>query len=176
MQILQSSRLRPVPPTPAATTTAPLLAATPYLATYLLMHASAATNATTNNAPVPCAMHRRPPAPPSQPAALLCLLPQASAAKSERDKASGGAKRSTAISSTALTPGTPFLYDTCLALAYYACNRLQAAKYRHLRFELSGATVQVRLLCSYRLSCKAACCHAASAYYTACNINSCPLH
>lgn len=72
------------------------------------------------------------------------LLPQASAAKAERDKASGSAKRSTAISSTALTPGTPFLYDTCLALAYYACNRLQAAKYRHLRFELSGATVQVR--------------------------------
>jgi 5'-3' exonuclease len=71
-------------------------------------------------------------------------LAQATSAKAERDKKSGGGKRSTAISSTALTPGTPFLYDTCLALAYYVCNRLQAAKYKHLRFEVSGATVQVR--------------------------------
>lgn len=67
---------------------------------------------------------------------------------SEERKGNGGngpkpkKARQTVISSTALTPGTPFMHDVELSLTFYVCSRLLANKYRHLHMELSGPTVK----------------------------------
>ncbi len=45
-----------------------------------------------------------------------------------------------------LTPGTPLMAEIERSLEFYICQRLQ--KWRHLQFELSGARVQVIILCS----------------------------
>lgn len=48
-----------------------------------------------------------------------------------------------------LTPGTPLMAEIERSLEFYICQRLQ--KWRHLQFELSGARVQVLLLCIAKL-------------------------
>eukprot|EP00878_Enallax_costatus_P009861 GHUV01010298.1.p1 GENE.GHUV01010298.1~~GHUV01010298.1.p1 ORF type:complete len:210 (+),score=59.01 GHUV01010298.1:183-812(+) len=50
-------------------------------------------------------------------------------------------KRSTVVSSTALTPGTPFMHDVAVSCSYFICSRLATAKWRQVEFELSGPTV-----------------------------------
>ena len=48
------------------------------------------------------------------------------------------------VSPLALTPGTPFMQELHEAMAYYICQRLVGVKWKNLRMELSGSTVQVR--------------------------------
>eukprot|EP00210_Caulerpa_lentillifera_P003387 g3231.t1 len=51
-------------------------------------------------------------------------------------------KRDKIVSPLAITPGTPFMEQVHEALAYYICQRLINHKWKHLRMELSGSTVQ----------------------------------
>ncbi len=54
-------------------------------------------------------------------------------------------RRAPAISSVALSPGSPLMLEVEGSLAYYVCHALQGSRYAHLSFEISGATVPVSL-------------------------------
>ncbi len=54
-------------------------------------------------------------------------------------------RRAPAISSVALSPGSPLMLEVEGSLAYYVCQALQGSRYAHLAFEISGATVPVSL-------------------------------
>lgn len=54
-------------------------------------------------------------------------------------------ERGKTVSSLALTPGTPFMQDVHEAISYFICQRLISQKWKHLRMELSGSTVQANL-------------------------------
>ncbi len=54
-------------------------------------------------------------------------------------------RRTPAISSVALSPGSPLMLEVEGSLAYYVARALQGSRYGHLSFEISGATVPVRL-------------------------------
>ena len=54
-------------------------------------------------------------------------------------------RRTPAISSVALSPGSPLMLEVEGSLAYYVCHALQGSRYAHLSFEISGATVPVSL-------------------------------
>ena len=49
--------------------------------------------------------------------------------------------RKRGLSTIGLTPGTPLMAEIERSLEFYICQRLQ--KWKHVEFELSGATVQV---------------------------------
>jgi len=58
------------------------------------------------------------------------------------------------VSPLALTPGTAFMQEVGDALAYFICQRLVSNKWKHLRMDISGATVKAGyILCTpFRLS------------------------
>lgn len=85
--------------------------------------------------------------PPSHQTHLVChavnlppnpVTPQKSLASEERKNGQGSragskkapGKASQVVSSTALTPGTPFMHDVCVALSFYVCARLSQNKYK----------------------------------------------
>ena len=72
----------------------------------------------------------------------LCPSRSRRAAMSKRESR----RRASGISSLGLTPGTQLMTDLENSLAFYVCQRLQTS-WAHLHFELSGATVAVRLHC-----------------------------
>jgi 5'-3' exonuclease len=45
------------------------------------------------------------------------------------------------VSSTALTPGTEFMHDVVASLGFFVAARASQARWRDVRFEVSGATV-----------------------------------
>lgn len=47
------------------------------------------------------------------------------------------------MSTMGLTPGTPLMAEIERSLEFYICQRLQ--RWKHLKFELSGARVQVSM-------------------------------
>ncbi|KAF5830776.1 XRN 5'-3' exonuclease N-terminus-domain-containing protein [Dunaliella salina] len=72
------------------------------------------------------------------PAPLAKLITQ----RERRKKVSSKKEVKGAISSTALTPGTHFMADVTLSLAYWVHTKLSQHRFSHLQFELSDATVQ----------------------------------
>ena len=64
-------------------------------------------------------------------------------------KVKKGAKpRPEYLSGNAITPGTTFMLDITVSLAFYIVSRLIAQRYKHLSFELSDGTVPVSQLFS----------------------------
>jgi hypothetical protein len=43
------------------------------------------------------------------------------------------ARAANVVSSTALTPGTPFMHDVCVSCSYYICARLATRKWQQVR-------------------------------------------
>ncbi|CAL8471458.1 g11000 [Coccomyxa elongata] len=74
------------------------------------------------------------------PAPLAKLLTQRMRRRKEAQKEARTGPRP--LSSLGLTPGTPLMAMIQESLTYYICRRLQTAKWQHLHFELSGATVK----------------------------------
>ncbi len=72
----------------------------------------------------------------------------------------GFAAKTRGLSTIGLTPGTPLMAEIERSLEFYICQRLQ--KWRHLQFELSGARVQVILLCTPKLDLSYDCLDASS--------------
>lgn len=48
-----------------------------------------------------------------------------------------------AMSRTALTPGSPFMLEVQSSLEFYACRALQSTKWAGVNFEISGSCVPV---------------------------------
>jgi hypothetical protein len=63
----------------------------------------------------------------------LPASPSAAAARKKRS--------SPVVSSTALTPGTEFMHDVGVSLGFFVAARAGQAKWRDVRFEVSGPTV-----------------------------------
>jgi 5'-3' exonuclease len=69
------------------------------------------------------------------------MLQQKSFVSEERKKgngngsqhSSGNKRRSGSFtSSTALTPGTPFMHDVCVSISHFVCAKLGQEKWRHV--------------------------------------------
>ncbi|KAL6751305.1 XRN 5'-3' exonuclease N-terminus-domain-containing protein [Haematococcus lacustris] len=74
------------------------------------------------------------------PAPLAKLLTQRERRK-KPSRSKSDVKDSPELSSNALTPGTRFMADVTLSLAFWVYNKLTSRRFSHLMFELSDATV-----------------------------------
>ena len=99
---------------------------------------------------------------------LLVLCPvschlQKSFTSEERKKAGGNSsssqqsagdgkrqyKRPSAFtSSTALTPGTPFMHDVCVSISHFVCAKLGQDKWRHVSAGAEPLLRRIRIACS----------------------------
>jgi 5'-3' exonuclease len=41
-------------------------------------------------------------------------------------------RQASVVSSTALTPGTPFMHDVCVSCSYYVCAKLASQRWQHV--------------------------------------------
>lgn len=53
-------------------------------------------------------------------------------------------KREEGLSSLAITPGTTFMLDLGMSVAFFVSQKLASRKYRDVVFEVSDGTVKVR--------------------------------
>eukprot|EP00879_Flechtneria_rotunda_P013207 GHRR01013792.1.p1 GENE.GHRR01013792.1~~GHRR01013792.1.p1 ORF type:complete len:221 (+),score=35.96 GHRR01013792.1:812-1474(+) len=66
-------------------------------------------------------------------------------------------KAAKVVSSTALTPGTPFMHDVCVSCSYYVCARLAQRKWQNVSCSLmlhippSAERHQAKVLCAFVL-------------------------
>lgn len=68
------------------------------------------------------------------------MLQQKSFVSEERKKGNGSGSQSSGnkrrsgsfTSSTALTPGTPFMHDVCVSISHFVCAKLGQDKWRHV--------------------------------------------
>jgi 5'-3' exonuclease len=58
---------------------------------------------------------------------------QQQSSSSSSSSSIGRKARSNVVSSTALTPGTPFMHDVCVSCCYYICARLANRKWQQVR-------------------------------------------
>jgi 5'-3' exonuclease len=57
----------------------------------------------------------------------------AAASKGSKAERKGRRRADKVVSSTALTPGTPFMHDVCVSCSYYICARLSQQRWQNVR-------------------------------------------
>ena len=58
----------------------------------------------------------------------------AAASKGSKAERKGGWRGDKVVSSTAVTPGTPFMHDVCVSCSNYICARLLQQRWRRVRY------------------------------------------